>query len=242
MRIPAHTKKETVLASALLLIYLPILIIAVKLYTDYVADFPIDPPQTFAQSSRVEGIKTVKQIPIASVSATQSPTIIPTTRISPVPSVAVSTPTPMPTNLPLETPTPSPVPATQTSTPSSTTQAMLDALNAYRVRKGVGALTIDPKLQAFAESRAAYFDSRGSMDNHAGFQDMMNNNGFNQMGFNALGENSSFGEFGTATNLIENIYGSHPPHDENQLKSEWTHVGIGVKNQATDFVFGGRKQ
>jgi uncharacterized protein YkwD len=79
------------------------------------------------------------------------------------------------------------------------------------------------------------------MDNHAGFQSMMNDNGFAKMGFNALGENSSYGDFGTAQNLIEGLYGGHPPHDENQLKSDWTHVGIGVSGVATDLVFGGRK-
>lgn len=245
MRILAHTKKETVIACMLFLIYLPFIMLAVKVYSDYLTAFSKDPPQTFAQSQRVEGITTGKESSAPSPSVIQPSVITPTILTSPSPTVQVSTPTSLPTSVPTAAPTLPTVTTAQTITSnsnSSATQAMLDALNAYRTKKGVGTLTIDTKLQAFAESRASYFDSRGSMDNHAGFQDMMNNNGFNQMGFNALGENSSFGDFGTATNLIENIYGSHPPHDENQLKSDWTHVGIGVKNQGTDFVFGGRKQ
>jgi uncharacterized protein YkwD len=126
--------------------------------------------------------------------------------------------------------------------PPSTYSEMLKTLNDYRASKGKSALTIDANLQTFAQNRAEYFSARGSMDNHAQFQQLLTADGFAKMGFNSLGENSSYGAFGDARNLIESIYAGHAPHDENQLKDEWTHVGIGVSGEATDFVFGGRKR
>jgi uncharacterized protein YkwD len=137
-----------------------------------------------------------------------------------------------------------PTKATENPSPTSSynTDQILAALNTYRSSKGISPLVIDEKLQSFAQSRAEEFARQGSMDGHAGFQGMLDDNGFEKMGFDALGENSSYGEWGSPQNLIETIYGNSPPHNESQLRSDWTHVGIGTTDAATDLIFGGEKR
>lgn len=121
-------------------------------------------------------------------------------------------------------------------------QEILQSLNAYRQRHGVSTLFWDTGLGQFAQSRADLFSKNGSTDAHAGFTDFINNqDGFKKLGFMALGENSSFGYQVEAVHLIEWIYAGDAPHNDNQLNSQWTHVGIGVSGVATDLVFGGRK-
>lgn len=120
---------------------------------------------------------------------------------------------------------------------------IVSALNLYRQSKGVGSLQNDQTLTGYAQGRADFFASRNAMDSHAGFQDFINNqNGFNQLGFFSLGENSSLGYKLNGTNLIEKVFAGDTPHDMNQLSSQWTHVGVGVNGLAVDIIFGGRKQ
>ncbi len=203
-----------------------------------------NPPTAFAQEQHIRGAQAMKMnkaTPSATFTPHPSININKPKNASPTAIIKrIKPPTATPTQ-PVTVVQESSVSITQqpASVPSATT--VLQALNAYRQKKGIGPLTLDTKLQEFARSRAEHFASTGSMDNHAGFQSMMNDDGFAKMGFNALGENSSFGPFGSEENLIEHIYAGHAPHDENQLKSEWTHVGIGIKDDATDLVFGGRK-
>ncbi|HRN96267.1 MAG TPA: CAP domain-containing protein, partial [Candidatus Levybacteria bacterium] len=175
------------------------------------------PPQTYAQNTAIQGVQD------------STPEDVPELTITPLPTATPTT-------------TPSANLKKSISTPVSTTTQILSALNTYRASKGIAPLQIDTTLQTFAQRRADYFDSTGSMDNHSGFQNMLNDNGFEKMGFNALGENSSFGAWETPQNLIESIYGNSSAHNESQLRSDWTHVGIGVKGHATNLVFGGKKR
>lgn len=120
---------------------------------------------------------------------------------------------------------------------------IIEALNSYRLAKGVGGIPADSALMNYAQERASFFASRGSMDGHAGFQDFINNrDGFNKLGFFALGENSSYGHQLSAKELIEVVFSADAPHENNQLNPEWTHVGVGVAGGAVDIVFGGRKR
>jgi uncharacterized protein YkwD len=130
----------------------------------------------------------------------------------------------------------------QNPNPGDSRQQLLSALNAYRQKKGKSSLAWDNTLASFAQGRAEKFDRDGAMDNHAGFRDMLNNNGFSQMGFMALAENSSYGDSRDPIYIIETLYGQSPGHDANQLNGEYTHVGVGASGKATDFVFGGRKK
>lgn len=174
------------------------------------------------------------------------------TQVSPSPSITpTNTPTPIPTYIPTPpitlTPAPTNKPVIKLNSNSSTTASnILTALNNYRAKKGVGTLSWSQILASFAQSRANYFASIGSpaggLDNHAGFNNYIADDGFNKLGFWALGENSSQGFTGSPTELIEQFYGGHKPHDDNQLKSDWSHVGIGVNGLFTDLVFGGRKK
>ena len=121
--------------------------------------------------------------------------------------------------------------------------SLIAAINSHRAKKGVGALAFDSNLSGFAQGRSDYFASRGAMDSHAGFEDFINNqNGFAKLGFFAVGENSSFGYQVTPSELIEDIFANHLPHENNQINPEWTHVGVGVTGVAVDIVFAGRKQ
>lgn len=174
------------------------------------------------------------------------------TQFTPTPSIAPSvTPTPIPSATPSPSATITPKPTVnrakiKTSNTTSSASQIFTALNNYRAKKGVGTLSWSQILASFAQSRANYFASigppAGGLDNHAGFNSYIADDGFNKLGFWALGENSSQGFTGSPTELIEQFYGGHKPHDDNQLKSDWSHVGIGVKGLFSDLVFGGRKK
>lgn len=128
-------------------------------------------------------------------------------------------------------------------TPDSTMgtpQEILAALNAYRQLHGKGTLAWDDKLAGFANTRAEYFSQRGNLDSHAGFLEYLNNqDGFKKLGFANVGENSSIGFTLQAVHLIEWVYAGDAEHNNNQLNSEWSYVGIGVNGNATDLVFAG---
>jgi uncharacterized protein YkwD len=125
---------------------------------------------------------------------------------------------------------------------NASAQEILTALNAYRQKRGKGTLAWDDKLASFSQSRAVHFTSIGNLDSHAGFSDYINNqDGFHKLGFMSLGENSSYGYTLEGVHLIEWVYAGDKPHDDNQLNSDWTHVGIGVDGVATNLVFGGKK-
>jgi uncharacterized protein YkwD len=122
----------------------------------------------------------------------------------------------------------------------ATSAEILSALNAYRQKKGQSALSWDNSLGDYAQSRATGFSEKNALDGHAGFLDYINNqDGFKKLGFSKLGENSSIGFVNGGTNLIEQVYGQSPGHDENQLSSKWSHVGIGTSGTASNLVFGG---
>lgn len=124
-----------------------------------------------------------------------------------------------------------------------TSSQIIQALNVYRGKRGVSALSYDQNLSLYAQGRADFFAGQGGMDGHAGFQDFIHNqDGFTKMGFYSLGENSSFGYHLEAVHLIEGVFAGDTPHDSNQLNPEWTHVGVGVNGTAVDIVFGGKKQ
>lgn len=124
----------------------------------------------------------------------------------------------------------------------ATPQEILTALNEYRQRHGSNTLQWDDKLAEYAQGRADHFNSIKSTDKHAGFNDyVQNQNGFEKLGFNGLGENSSYGYKVEAVHLIEWIYAADEPHNKNQLNSGWSHVGIGVSGTSTNLIFGGKK-
>jgi uncharacterized protein YkwD len=150
-------------------------------------------------------------------------------------------------NARLSTPKPKAAPqikqaSAATAKGAQTASDILNALNSYRAKKGVGALAWDQKLADFSNSRVSHFSSIGNIDNHAGFRELLNNDGFTKMGFWMLAENSSTGFKGNASELIESFYGKSSGHDANQLNPSYSHVGIGVQGLYTNLVFGGRKK
>lgn len=162
---------------------------------------------------------------------------LPTPHVTQTVSPATADPTPSATKAPAD-----PVQNQSASSAPSQAQQVLDALNAYRQKHGSGILTWNGTLGNFAQSRAELFASNGATDNHAGFQAVISSqDGFKQMGFWGLGENSSYGYPFNAVDLIEKEYASDKPHDDNQLDPSWTDVGIGIKGNASDIVFGKNK-
>lgn len=186
------------------------------------------------------------------VKETKTPILTPTN----IPTVTLT-----PTSLPTETPTntPSPVQAetwgvtkqvddhtytvnVQNDSQNASSQEILTALNNYRTAHGKGTLSWDSNLAVFAQNRAEQFDKDGKLDDHAGFNQLFTNpDNVKKLGFLRLGENSSIGYVLNAVHLIEWVYASDAPHNNNQLDSDWTHVGIGVSGNSTDLVFGGSK-
>ena len=121
-------------------------------------------------------------------------------------------------------------------------QNILDALNSYREKRGISKLSLNPTLAEYAKFRVSHFVNISSIDNHEGFKSFIQNeDGFNKLGFMSLGENSGNGNFSDGTDLVEKFYGSHGPHDQNQLDPKWTHAGIAVSGNFTDFIFGANK-
>ena len=138
--------------------------------------------------------------------------------------------------------TPTPTAQVHAISTGNAEQDLLSTLNNYRQKNGKNALSWDSTLASFAKERANKFDAEGKMDSHQGFQDMLSSDGFARMGFNALAENSSYGDTRDPVYIIETLYGQSSGHNANQLSNEYTHVGIGASGKATDFVFGGRKR
>ncbi len=121
----------------------------------------------------------------------------------------------------------------------ATPKEILEALNEYRKVQGSQILTWDEKLANYAQERSVYLNKIKSVDQHEGFNDFLKNqDGFNKLGFTALGENISYGYKLNGVHIIEWMYAGDKPHDDNQLNNRWDHVGIGVDGLATCLIFG----
>lgn len=121
----------------------------------------------------------------------------------------------------------------------ATAKEIWEALNIYRQRYGSQVLNWDTKLADYAQSRAKYLNSIKSVDKHEGFNNFMEKeDGFNKLGFTALGENISFGYRLNGVHIIEWMYAGDKPHNDNQLDTRWNYVGIGVDGLATCVIFG----
>jgi len=124
----------------------------------------------------------------------------------------------------------------------ATAKEIFDALNEYRKRYNSQPLTWDSRLGDYAQSRAKYLNSIKAVDKHEGFNNFVEKeDGFNKLGFNALGENISFGYRLNGVHTIEWMYAGDKPHNDNQLNNNWNYVGIGVDGLATCLIFGTAK-
>ncbi len=124
----------------------------------------------------------------------------------------------------------------------ATPQEIFSALNSYRAAKGRLPLAWSDNLAAYALERAKYFTILGSLDGHAGFNTFLQNeDNFTKLGFTKLGENSAYGYRMTGVHLIEWVFAGDKPHDDNQLSSDWSHVGIGVNGKESNLIFGGSR-
>lgn len=121
----------------------------------------------------------------------------------------------------------------------ATTREIFDALNEYRRVHGSQILNWDEKLTNYAQERAEYLNGIKSVDQHKGFSDYVENqDGFNKLGFTALGENISYGYKLNGVHVIEWMYAADDSHNKNQLDNRWNYVGIGVDGLATCLIFG----
>ncbi len=121
----------------------------------------------------------------------------------------------------------------------ATPREIWEALNQYRQTHGSQILNWDTKLADYAQSRAKYLNSQKDVDGHEGFSNFVKNeDGFNKLGFNALGENISYGYKLNGVHIIEWMYAGDKPHNDNQLDNKWNYVGIGVDGLATCLIFG----
>jgi uncharacterized protein YkwD len=121
----------------------------------------------------------------------------------------------------------------------ATAKEIFEALNVYRQKYGSQVLNWDTKLTNFAQDRAKYLNGIKSVDKHEGFITFVEKeDGFNKLGFNALGENISYGYKLNGVHVIEWMYAGDKPHNDNQLDNRWNYVGIGVDGLATCLIFG----
>lgn len=130
----------------------------------------------------------------------------------------------------------------QSSLPGSHSNSYLVALNSYRREQGKNPLQWDEKLAVFAQRRAESFNSIHALDNHEGFKSFLHaQDGFKKLGYYSVGENSSLDTNMEATKLFSESYAKSSAHNENQLSSDWTVVGIGISGNASDIIFAGHK-
>jgi len=121
----------------------------------------------------------------------------------------------------------------------ATPKEIFAALNEYRQVHGSQILTWDEKLGNYAQERAGYLNNKKTVDQHLGFNDFVQNqDGFNKLGFTALGENISYGYKLNGVHIIEWMYAGDKPHNDNQLDNRWNYAGIGVDGLATCLIFG----
>jgi uncharacterized protein YkwD len=121
----------------------------------------------------------------------------------------------------------------------TTPKEIFTALNEYRKRYGSQVLNWDNKLTDFAQNRAKFLNGIKSVDKHEGFKNYLENeDGFNKLGFTALGENISYGYKLNGVHVIEWMYAADKPHNDNQLDNKWNYVGIGVEGLSTCLIFG----
>jgi len=121
----------------------------------------------------------------------------------------------------------------------ATPREIWEALNEYRKNHRSQILNWDTKLGDYAQSRAKYLNSKKTTDKHEGFSNFVNNeDGFNKLGFTALGENISYGYRLNGVHVIEWMYAGDKPHNDNQLDNRWNYVGVGVDGLATCLIFG----
>lgn len=120
-----------------------------------------------------------------------------------------------------------------------TAQETFDALNIYRSKKGVHGLNWDGNLGSYAQQRVTQLVANGGVDDHKGFREYIGNTeNRKRLGFYGLGENASCGFRLTGTHIIEWLFAGDAPHENNQLDSNWTDVGIGVSNTCITLIFG----
>lgn len=197
---------------------------------------------TIQITNNINGEELKIEVPTPKPAKTPRPSSTPRPSKTPKPT-AVSTPNPTKSPIPKISTTQKPSATTAPATTGINQQTIINALNIYRQKNNVSSLSLDPKLQTFAQNRADSLKASGKLDNHAGFTHYIKNqDGFNKLGFNALAENQSWNFKGTATGLIEQLYGKSTGHNKNQLNPTYTHVGIGVSGVYTNLVFGGKKK
>ncbi len=110
------------------------------------------------------------------------------------------------------------------------------AINNYRAKNGRPALGVDDFLMGYAQERSNYFTSIGKIDNHEQFFKDIHESRFSS--YYSLGENSSYTGAMSAERLVEEVFKNSAGHDENQLSTQWTHVGVGVNGYYIDVVYG----
>jgi uncharacterized protein YkwD len=174
-----------------------------------------------------------------------SPTVIP--RLEPTSIIYL-----LPSVTPPPTPTPDTRPwgvATQMSEHSwvirvnndpamGSSQEILSALNNLRAVHGAQPLKTDPRLCDYAQKRADLFKSLKKTDEHQALADFLTDEkNYDVLGFNWIGENSSYGYVMSGVHLIEFVYNSDPDHSKNQLDPKWDHACVGVNSPATDLIF-----
>jgi len=120
----------------------------------------------------------------------------------------------------------------------ATPREVFDALNDYRARMGSNRLEWDDRLAGYGTTRAKHFESIKGLDSHKGFNEYVQSYENRQkLGYDWLGENSSYGYRVNGVHLIEWVYAGDKPHDDNQRSTNWTRVGVGIYGNSTDLIF-----
>lgn len=130
---------------------------------------------------------------------------------------------------------------TSSTSRNSYSEQILDALNNYRQKNGVGTVQNDQVLCNLAQSRAEEQARHGGLDSHKGFNELMaNKDNFTKLNVQSIGENSSWNYDVSAKDLIENVFSSDDGHQKNQLNPNWTLACAGVSEKTVNIIFADR--
>lgn len=122
-----------------------------------------------------------------------------------------------------------------------TPQEILDALNLYRKNHGVGQVRSDQNICILAQNRAIAQQKLGTLDDHQGLIDYMNDpKHWQELDIKAIGENASYGYILSGTHLIEWVFDSDVEHRDNQLNPKWNLACAATSGVTVDIIFGQR--
>lgn len=147
----------------------------------------------------------------------------------------VSTASDIPTSSSTPTLTPTLTPTPTEIIQSSNSQSLLNAVNAFRSKNGLGQLSSNSTLCSIAQNRVNENAALGRLDDHAGFDKYFKG----QTEFKGVGENLHWATYSeTGAEIVENGWAKSTGHLANMLDPKWQYgCGRQTGRYFASFIF-----